>query len=142
MILDPNDVAGIRKAEAMAVSCVGIDFDGVIHRYSGYKGNRLEDLDEPMPGIKKFIETLIAQGIRVKVFTARGTKTGEETRDSVRRWLKKYGFPELEVTNIKHADIDLIIDDRAIQFRPHLVEDDEEIGYFVERVKTFQPYWK
>lgn len=90
------------------IKTICVDFDGVIHKYSG--GWRDGDIyDPPMDGAREKINLLMDRGFKVVVLTARTDFV------AVRIWLKSYGFPDLEVTNVKPPAI-AYIDDRAIRF--------------------------
>lgn len=87
-----------------------IDFDGVLHRYSkGWVGGKL--YDKPMDGAVNAIKTLIKNGFLPVVFTAR-----EKTSwPLIEKWLKKYHFPKMAITNIKTTAL-CYLDDRAVRF--------------------------
>lgn len=108
------------------VSTVGVDFDGVIHRYSrGWADGTI--YDEPIDGAFAALRGIMAQHA-VFVFTTRDVT-------QVAAWLSDHGFTtcvhvaspdapkltfwdrrgELLVTNLKLAAI-AYIDDRAIRF--------------------------
>ena len=69
---------------------IAIDFDGVLHRYSGYKGGVI---DGPIKGARSAIGSLMRQGHTVVVFT---------TRDKalVEPWLAEHGFPPMHVSTV------------------------------------------
>ena len=89
---------------------ISIDFDGVICKRQGIPTIRdWESNSEPMEGALDAIVLLKSLGHKVWIFTA------NHEQDKVRSWLKKNGFPELKITNIKEPAQDYI-DDRAIRF--------------------------
>ncbi|SRR5579884_25913 len=110
-------------APTRRVQSVGVDFDGVIHRYSkGWQDGSI--YDEPMPGAVEGLRALLAR-YAVFVFTTRSVH-------QVAEWLVPLGFgvridgdpdsPEfwnardiLFVTNRKLAAV-AYIDDRAVRF--------------------------
>ena len=83
------------------------DFDGVICKRTGIPTK--EGLGRPMPGGLDAITLFMELGHKVLIFTS-NPKPGE-----VKKWLKRYHFPELQVTNIKEP-CHMIIDDRAVRF--------------------------
>jgi hypothetical protein len=84
-----------------------VDFDGVIHTYSrGWADGTA--YDPPMPGAKMALDALSRAGYEVVIFS---TRDWEDIGD----WLKKWGFPDYRVTNIKEPAV-AQIDDRAIRF--------------------------
>ena len=86
---------------------VSVGFDGVIHKFSkGWQDGSI--YDEPMPGARKAIKQMIKEGLNVVVSTCREVET-------VKRWLSKQGFSDIEVTNSKPCAI-AYIDDRAVKF--------------------------
>jgi hypothetical protein len=103
---------------------IAIDFDGVLHRYSGYRDGFI---DVPIEGARGFVERLLARGNTPVVFTTRD-------KEMVEQWLKKHKFPAIEVTNHKRP-FWLILDDRAIEFAGQY--NDALIG----RIEAFKPYW-
>lgn len=87
---------------------IAIDFDGVICKRT-HIPTKINWDDKPMEDSLAAINHLRKIGHNVWVFTS------NPEPEKVKEWLKKNGFPELEVTNIKrpaHA----YIDDRAIRF--------------------------
>lgn len=88
-----------------------VDFDGVIHKASRGYGKVGEIYDEPMEGAVYTMTNLINQGYKLIVFTARE----ESEFPAVKKWLDKYGFPEMTISNRKVKAL-AYIDDRAIRF--------------------------
>lgn len=103
---------------------IALDFDGVLHCYNGWNGGKVAG---PMPGAKEAVESLVADGQEVVVFS---------TRDAamIRQWLREHKFPELEVTSTKRPFY-VIVDDRAVAF------DGEWSAGLVQRIRKFEPYW-
>lgn len=105
---------------------IALDFDGVIHDYSGgWTGHVPEG--GPVPGALEFVQEMLAQGWEVSIFTCRALPENEtpdspwakhaERIGAVREWLVRYGFPgEVILTGHKpHAEI--YVDDRAFRFQ-------------------------
>lgn len=88
---------------------IAIDFDGVICKREGIPTIRSWDNAEPMEGALDAINLLIKQGKKVWVFTS------NPEPEKVKKWLDSYGFPELEITNIKKP-AHVYIDDRGLRF--------------------------
>src|SRR5258708_5047984 len=107
---------------------IAIDFDGVLHKYTGWNSGRL---DEPIAGAKEFVEEILRQGLEMAVFT---------TRDSndVKLWLNKYGFPPLFITDQKLGMFHVFLDDRARCFDGKF----GNVKELVEELKNFKLYWK
>lgn len=100
-----------------------IDFDGVLHRYSGWKDGKIEG---PIDGALEGIEELRDAGHEVVVFTTRD-------KELVELWLERNGFPALEVTNVKRSFY-VLVDDRAISF-------EGSWDGMAQRILGFEPYW-
>ena len=84
-----------------------VDFDGVIHRYSGgWKDG--STYDSPVFGAKDALQELVDEGYKVVIFSTRNA-------DQIAKWLKFWEFPEYQITNVKIPAV-AIIDDRAIRF--------------------------
>lgn len=90
---------------------IGVDLDGTLAYFDGWMG--FETIGAPVPGIKARVLEWLAQGYRVKVFTARASVP--EGVEPVRRWLEKNGFPPLEITCTKDFSMIELWDDRAVQ---------------------------
>ena len=86
---------------------VGIDLDGTLAK--GYSS----EIGQPVYENVDLARELIANGIEVRIFTARASGNNWGIRE-VKEWCKKHLGKTLEVTNIKDWDCRLIIDDRAL----------------------------
>lgn len=110
---------------------LGIDFDGVIHRYSqGDQGAMI--YDRPTIGaveaLRKYMEVF-----DVHIVSARAAS--EEGIDAIRVWMRHYNFPDLPISNKKPpGELLVLLDDRAWLFD----------GTFpsVEALQCFEPWWK
>jgi hypothetical protein len=91
----------------MQIVCV--DFNGVLDSYSGWRGPA--HFDPPRPGAREFLESLVARGYEIVVFTTRYA-------DDVWNWLDAFDMRGLvsEVTDRKPA-AHVFVDDRAVCFR-------------------------
>lgn len=93
---------------------IGVDLDGVLAHYDGWKG--IKHIGEPIPETIKRVKRLLEDGMKVKVFTARACE-GEEAIKHIKKWLiEAAGLPELEVTNAKDFNMVSLWDDRCVQF--------------------------
>jgi len=123
------------KEDFKPVICV--DFDGVIHNYSGWKG---EDVfEEPIEGSQQAIRDLQALGYRVILFTCR--------KDSppIRKWLKENGFTfdginttkfNPQGTNDMKPSAEWYIDDHAVKFSGSWMDTINWIKMARNRVKS------
>jgi len=55
----------------------------------------------------------MAEGITIKVFTARASSPKQVT--AIKKWLARHGMPDLEVTNVKDRLMIELWDDRCVQ---------------------------
>jgi hypothetical protein len=99
---------------------IGVDLDGTLAHYDHWRG--VEHIGEPIKPMLDRVKTWIAEGRRVKIFTAR--VAGEplaaaEARKHIQRWLKEQGLPRLHITNIKDFEMIELWDDRAVQVVPN-----------------------
>jgi hypothetical protein len=96
---------------------VGFDFDGTI---SGTDNpGHFEPpfpLGEPIPEMLETAKSLLAAGIKVKIFTARACEP--ENVPVIQDWTERHGLGRLEVTDRKDYDLIRFFDDRAIQIVP------------------------
>ena len=90
---------------------IGVDLDGTLAYYDEWKG--YDHIGEPIPEMMKKIKNLIRKGYTIKIFTARAGD--EKTIPVIKKWLKKNGLPDLEITNKKDYHMISLIDDRCIQ---------------------------
>jgi hypothetical protein len=91
------------------IRTIQIDFDGVIHKCGeGYKDGEIYDI--PNEGALFTICNLVKH-YEVVILTARSP----DEWPKIKEWLKKYKFPDLEVTNIKRPAL-CYVDDKAIRF--------------------------
>ncbi|MCL5743250.1 MAG: hypothetical protein M1541_04860 [Acidobacteria bacterium] len=88
---------------------VCLDFDGVLNTYSGWKGP--DELFDPRPGVRVFLEELNARGFCVVLHSTRDP-------EKLRAWLERYQLDHLveDVRAIKPPAI-AYVDDRGICFR-------------------------
>ena len=65
----------------------------------------------PIPGAVKVLNYLANSGIEFYVLTARG----DHELERIKKWIKRHGFPKMEVTN-KKRPATMFVDDRAVRF--------------------------
>ena len=108
---------------------VALDFDGVIHQYTGWNEGVL---GVPISGAVELIKVLQANGAEVIVFTAREV-------EPISDWLIKHDIRVPIITNIKLSRVDVFVDDRALSFLPI---DYLDVELFARKLLLFEPYWK
>ena len=94
---------------------IGVDLDGTLAKHDLWISKT--HIGKPVEPMMKRVKSWIAQGIRVKIVTARACEA--DGIPPVRAWLKKQGLPALEVTNEKDFGMIELWDDRAIQVIPN-----------------------
>lgn len=102
----------------MSGGWIGVDLDGTLAHYSGWKG--IDHIGEPVPRMMDRVRTWLAEGRTVKIFTARVSAPEPERTAviaAVHGWLQEHGLPPLEVTNVKDFGLVELWDDRAVRVR-------------------------
>ena len=82
----------------------GVDFDGTL--------SQDHQFGPPVPAMVRRIERWIAAGMEVRLVTARAVD--EEDVARIRRWLYRYGLPQLPITDRKDFGMIELWDDRAV----------------------------
>lgn len=108
---------------------IGVDLDGTLARYDGWVSE--EHIGEPIPAMLAKVKAWRAEGIDVRIFTARvdggeaavamGNAEGEKFRDVdrirgfIERWCMEHVGEVLPVTNRKDYGMVELWDDRAVR---------------------------
>lgn len=100
------DTAALKSQEPW----IAYDLDGTL-AHAG-KGNSIGD---PIVPVLERLRADLTAGKRVKIFTARAKNP--KAVPGIKRWLKKQGLPDLEVTNEKDGGMEKLYDDRAVPVR-------------------------
>jgi 3-deoxy-D-manno-octulosonate 8-phosphate phosphatase KdsC-like HAD superfamily phosphatase len=108
---------------------ISIDLDGVLNTYSGhhdYDENKICPIKE---GAYEFLEKL-SKIFDIEIFTVRD-------KELVENWIKENNISKFisKVTDKKNPYSQIILDDRAIQFKGDYIKTYQEII-------DFKPYWK
>lgn len=90
---------------------IGVDLDGTLAHYTGWLG--AEIIGEPVKPMLERVKAWIAQGIEVRIFTARASV--EEQIPYVHQWCLKHIGIVLPVTNVKDFGMVMLYDDRCTQ---------------------------
>lgn len=111
---------------------IGVDFDGTLAEYHGWKGEN--DLGEPIPAMVERVKAWLAKGETVKIFTARVGISGAYSLESkrfadqefsenqtriIQDWCEKHIGQRLEVTAMKDFAMIELWDDRCVQVIPN-----------------------
>lgn len=101
-------------ARKILTAWVGVDLDGTLAHYDEWRGHG--HIGEPIAPMLDRVKAYLAEGMTVKLFTARATCVGEE-RDVFLAawwdWCDRAGIPRLEVTASKDFQMVALWDDRA-----------------------------
>ena len=90
---------------------IGVDLDGTIAEYHGWKGS--DSIGKPiMPMVIRVLDWLNS-GQEVKIFTARASVP--ENIPAIVAWCKEHLGREIPITNVKDFGMITLYDDRAIQ---------------------------
>lgn len=95
---------------------VGVDLDGTLAEYHGWKGP--SDIGQPIPLMLERVKNWIEAGIIVKILTARVSSNNsgrEEAILAIKQWCLEHIGVELEVTAEKDYNMIELWDDRCIQ---------------------------
>lgn len=116
---------------------IGVDLDGTLA--FDYEGEFCPDkIGDPVPSMEKKVKEWISKGIRVVIFTARAHDP--KNLPPIKKWLEKHGFGDLEVTNVKTPDIQIIYDDKARRVLKNSGKTDDNLPEHVrksDKNKTF-----
>jgi hypothetical protein len=96
-------------------SWIGVDLDGTLAEYHGWKGEHHIGL--PIQAMADRVVKWHKMGMKIKIFTARATTPGSAM--IIKNWLETHGLPDLEVTNIKDFQMVELWDDRAVGVEPN-----------------------
>jgi hypothetical protein len=111
---------------------IGVDLDGTLAEYDGWKGEN--HIGAPVLAMVERVKKWLADGVKVKIFTARVCITGGYSEVSEKRadldfatnqteiikaWCLEHVGQELEVTCVKDFAMIELWDDRAIQVVPN-----------------------
>lgn len=111
--LRASEVGKVKPAEK-PTGWTGIDLDGSLATYDGWKGP--EHIGKPIPMMVDRVKRMLSQGHDVRVFTAR---VADDPDGSVEKrigdWTEKHVGTRLPVTNVKDQHMTSLYDDRAIQ---------------------------
>lgn len=91
----------------------GVDLDGTLAYYTGWKGP--EEIGEPIPLMLARVKKWLADGIEVRIVTARASYPNPIGLAAIAVWCQKHVGKILPVTCSKDLAMICLYDDRAIQ---------------------------
>jgi hypothetical protein len=96
---------------------IGVDLDGTLAHYDSWQGH--EHIGIPIPLMMDRVRQWLAEGRRLKIFTARVSTADRMERQqcvaAIGNWLESHGLPRLEITCVKDYGMLELWDDRAVQ---------------------------
>jgi len=117
----------------MSNGWIGVDLDGTLARYDGWRG--IEHVGEPIAPMVERVKRWLASGLDVRIFTARvdggtaalsmGDKNGEAHRDvdavkhHIEVWCERHLGRVLPITCTKDYAMIELWDDRCVQVEPN-----------------------
>ena len=122
----------------MSKGYIGVDLDGTIARYDGWKG--ASHIGAPLEPLVSQIKDGLARGIEYRIVTARvcsGNSAAAESRKAIAAWCLEVLGRELPMQAEKTYDMIRLLDDRAsrVQFNTGRLAEDllVESGLKLER---------
>jgi len=116
---------------------VGVDLDGTIARYDGWKGPNI--IGEPIPKMVERVKCWLNDGMDIRIMTARARPSNPD-RDiaikAIEKWCTKHIGKKLPITWEKDYQMISLWDDRTVQVIPNTGIALQE--YFEELVKSMQ----
>lgn len=110
-------------AEVPEGCCVGVDLDGTLAQYDGWKGH--EVIGAPIPAMIERVKQYLARGDKVVIFTARASEdpAKEMAMKQIQAWSLQHVGQILDITNEKTPEMVRIYDDKARQ----VIENEGEV---------------
>lgn len=97
---------------------IGVDLDGTLARYEGWKGDLI---GEPIPAMQARVKRWLAAGKEVRIFTARAQNHPDQI-PLIEAWCREHLGQVLPVTATKDYAMVELWDDRAVQVIPNVGE--------------------
>lgn len=128
---------------------IGVDLDGTLAHYDGWKGEL--HIGEPIMPMVKRVQDWLAEGRKVKIFTARVSEgSGDKARASVEEirrhialWCRINIGQALEVTNVKDFNMIALYDDRCREVETNtgkVVGEQQRPSVIVHGTQPFKVY--
>jgi hypothetical protein len=110
---------------------IGVDLDGTLAQYGEFKGR--DHIGEPIAPMLDKVKKELARGKEVRIMTARADD--HRSIEIIKKWLVEVaGLPELEVTNKKDYQMEVLWDDRCREVVPNTGRFWDEV--LIERLKS------
>lgn len=102
---------------------IGVDLDGTLAEYHGWVSS--EYIGKPIPRMVERVKSWIAEGLEVRIMTARVSPTKGDAdicRRAIVVWLKEHLGTILPITHEKDQFMRELWDDRVVQVIPNTGE--------------------
>lgn len=112
----PHFLSGSDEAyRPVARGWIGVDLDGTLAKYHGWKGIR--HIGPPVPAMLERVKGWVREGVEVRIFTARVSHRAQRriAVQTIGDWCQRHGLPRLQVTNVKDFQMIELWDDRAVR---------------------------
>ena len=104
---------------------IGVDLDATLAKYNGWVNGG--HIGEPVPAMVARVQSWLASGQEVRIFTARVYSDGTRSRDNeaeaalrvIQDWCFEHIGTILPVTCVKDFGMIALYDDRAVQVEPN-----------------------
>lgn len=111
---------------------IGVDLDGTLAHYDGWKG--MAHIGQPIPAMLERVKKWLSEGKDVRIFTARVCpQQTEEDLDTALRTITHWSFKhigaQLPITCIKDFGMVELWDDRCVQVIPNTGKTVEEVNH-------------
>lgn len=94
---------------------IGVDLDGTLANYGGWVCP--DHIGEPVAPMVARVKAWLADGIEVRIFTARAWRAGDDEISAIQDWSEKHIGVRLPVTCAKDYRMIELWDDRAVRVR-------------------------
>ena len=109
----------------MTQGWIGVDLDGTLAKYDGWRGEL--HIGEPVPMMLERVKGWILQGKAIKIVTARvsvgtgdrSSSTVDQIRTAIQDWCEEHLAVRLEVVCCKDFGMIELWDDRCVQVVPN-----------------------
>lgn len=117
----------------------GVDFDGTLVEYHGWEGPT--HAGQPIKPMVELVKRMLAEGKRVKIFSARVSRGSDQqnvahreyqtklARSFIESWCEEHLGQRLEVTNVKDFGMIRLYDDRCVQVVSNTGELATDVAY-------------
>jgi hypothetical protein len=107
----------VKRGRKSSKCWIGVDLDGTLAELQGFNG--MKKVGKPIPLMVERVKGWVAEGLTVKIFTARVSCVGYDEQ-AIRKFFRENGLPEnLEITNVKDMWMSALWDDIAVQVEPN-----------------------